>query len=490
MLVQDATGTGYIATTTSPAPTRRVANAIVVGDTHIDVDARFGGVGADDTAMLQYALDSAPIGCILHLPNRQVTITDQLVMTRFMHIRGHNALQASFTDPNKALLKVKISEFGTTGNARCLMIEGGNWYSLTHVGAIIHMVCGVTLADGAPLLNFQIFNGLFTEAQYGIRISNLDNHFGRIDNNTIGGSIAGVFIDGTADGHLITRNVIAGTGVAVIFNLANGAFAQGVMHNALVADGGAVEIQNGDLCYVMYNQIEQPRAGNLLGGSHVLIRGNSRIARNNRIMHNNFGGGGFIQTSVTVFNGRYNVLDYNQFGLPTYQDVNFSNAAGAGLEARYNTFGPNNGYRGSRSLQTPASVPIGIVGTDTTRRAIIADSGIGNRGFYKPWSVLNLQGQWTSSGLGVGVDSEGRLMHSGMLTGGSLAGGTLIGTYPEGMRSRDTLFVPVGTSGGLGALTIGNNGALTSGGLPAASVSMTPVAYPVDWMNVYEPGPA
>lgn len=470
------------------------ASRIVVGDTHIDVEARYKTGSLTDTQAAQAAFDNAPIGAILHFKPRQWSFTSTLTMSKVQKIDATGAAMWALSLTATQLLEVKIQStgYGTT-NGREFGIRGGNWYAPTCDHAVfMKSTTGASgssdNATGYPLLNAIICEGIWESSLGAIRIRGVDNHFIKIDKNAIN---SGVFIDLTGDGNQVTNNIIAGTQPGVYINLVSGAFNTLVSGNAIVGSGGGVDVENGDMIVIENNQFEQSASGSASPKSHVTIRGAARIARNNRILRNNFGGGAYIDTNITIFNGRYNLIDENQFNVATVQDINFSSSAGAGSEANYNVVGSKNGYRGTRTKKVPSS----NTGTDVGRRLTINDQGYGNRGVWKSATqFLAFANSWSAgTAARFMVDEIGFLRFAGPWTNGTLLVTTKVGTLPVGHRPEENVVVPFPSDGGAtktmflnastGDMTL-NEAQLGTNSYPSA---MGGVA--ANYMDTYETGP-
>lgn len=485
----DATDGGWWA----PAPTP----IKILSDNYIDVKAHYGVVGDGssgyaDCAKMQYALDHAPLGCVLVCPPALVPLNVPLVMSRPMSIKMDQnfQLRGDFGVGALDVLQIGITDTGLGGDVRNLVIEGGYLWSQYQKGdGVINI--NPTPADYLPHFELLIRNvkmiGNFRAVRIGGANASGDTNFCTIEGCNIGINSAGaaaVDLDNCADGHRIINNLIFGVGSGVRVNVVVGAFNTTIQGNGLVTRDGGVLIRNGSRVLIDGNQIEQQGGVNGLSAS-IVIQGNDYKSAGNIITRNNFGGGGNVDHNIRVENSHHNFIDLNQMNVTAIDDVTFLDAGG-GKHADYNTIGGRNTFRGTRAIQANM--------TDANRRMIISESAacVGNRGIWRPGLALTFYGGAAPDNLSYMVDESSILHWEGHVIAGAVTAGASLFDMPAGCRPINAPVIqPVGTPAGVGVLTFNQAGAASIGGvnLPSTDVSMSGISYPVNWMDTYDVGP-
>lgn len=498
--VSSLTGAETVALVQSGVNKRSTVGALAAAGGFLNVKTTFGALGdasSGDSALINAAMqDSANIGRTLYFPAGIYKTTTGLTMTKQMNIVMDQQayIRGDFVPADgKDVLRINIATGGAS-DGRNMIIEGGNIFCNGGGNCAIN----VNSASGSPVttpqFEMEIRNGNYAGYLCGVRFgpanSSGDTNFNTVRNcnlSTINASaVAAVHLDGCADGQRIIDNLIFGPGTGVVVNPILGSFSTIISGNGIVTQNAAILVINGSLVLIMNNQIEQTGVNGLVPSSHILVQGLARISRGIRILNNNFGGGTGVDTSITLYNARGTVIDLNQFNIANVQDINFGDAGG-GLVAKYNTLGPNNWLRGTRSI-----VGVGNP-TDTIRRMLIAEAAacVGNRGFWK--EVPTLQNSYSAgTGFQYMVNQDGDLKFRGILTPGTLTAATLITTLPAGARPQAATTFPVGTAAAtLAMLQLATNGQLTvhSGlALPAGASTFNHIAIPVEWLDTYEAG--
>lgn len=291
---------------------------IVLGTTHIDLQAEYGVTPsasqsmAQRAAAIQEAFDTAPLGSTLHFPPGLLVVSGELTMNRQVNLQGHGTILVSVPGgADKSVLKIRLAE--AVGQPAPPALNDSRGMRITDM--IIH-------AQGAcnncvdirhevgdhpyNIATLQMFiqNNTFSvpndAAGHGLRIDGLVTQLHVIESNQI---VNGIYLFGPADCIRIIYNNFFGQKTAVSGWLAEGAFATLIMGNTMVCRDGALYLTGGSQLYFWHNQIENSE-GNGQGvqafDSSVVVYGLEYRCRSVSIKYNNFGAGEFVRHNIAI----------------------------------------------------------------------------------------------------------------------------------------------------------------------------------------------
>lgn len=450
---------------------------------------------------IQAAFDEAPLGCDLIFDGRDWRVDRPLTLSRQMNLVGRGArIIGEFganCDDNLINVRVRESTFGG-GDIRRMKIEGLDLYfssgglSALHVENEAPMAsqlmmlierCGIAGPDtglGAAIK----FQGVVTQA-HTIRNCQIDNT---------------VHLSGCADSVQIEQNLIAGTKVGVLCDLAQGAFRTGIRRNTIVSRDNAITVLNGAEIDIIENQIEQPVQNKSEVSAHILISPNSYGVQRLRIIGNNFGGGPKVCVPIHCAGGIGGVddlfFDQNTFatGSSGY-DVILSDDL-----VRWARFGPNNTFRydrhGVRVNTANGHRVYAINGNDAAENTIdpglmVLDRGLGTMGLRKPADALGLTNGWRGSPAFTFTKGlDGLLIFTGHLTPGSRQKGSAVGRLPPGFRPEEDVLITATTDASPkpALFTVTPNGELTVAFVEEGAKRVWLQSLKVRQRTTYDPG--
>lgn len=469
-----------------------------MSEARVDLVSEYGLIYGDagNAAKIQNALNTAPIASTLVFPSDWViTTTVPIVVSRLMNLDlGRCTIRGDFGggDTSSDVLRVAVTDAGpSVGDARMMIIRGGRVFN--NGGGN----CAININPAGAVGLLPQFGLILTEGAWGgqnraVRIGAVniagDTNFCTIMGNDLScissGAAAAIDIDGCADGHRVLNNLIHGFGTSVRVNVVAGAYQTHIANNGLVSRDGALLVANGARIMFLYNQCEQPLAGNVLvPKATLLIQGLSYISHGCIIYGNNFGGGGNVDYNIALYNAQGCIVDGNYFFPAAVKDIILGDGGG-GLSAKYNTIGGGNWARGARSvLNAPC---------DSSRRLSIElqSNTHGNRGVWR--SDMAYSNSWVSAGFEFMLDGYNVLHLEGAIDSGVATGGTIMATFPTGYAPKSICYLPVVNElGALGVISANSAGTLTVTTIPASPnqrVELGHCSYNVVFPAVYDPG--
>lgn len=403
--------------------------------------AKGDGIQYDNVA-IQHALDNA-IGT-LEFPDGiyRVTGTGEacLYLNKKLNIDGIDARTTSIRGDdlgvNTDVIKISITSNSNNSDVR-------NW-NLKNIRVFIngggrHAIFIGNDEDYYPILQSKIENnnlsGNPSNNGYSLYIDRNLAH-STICGNTIQSEIYAK----CRDANTIRENTFFGRRIAVTFDVIFGVHNNTVKNNTIVTRDGAVHIINGDVVRVQNNQIELAlvygEENQSPTSSMVWVEGRDRVSYNTIIEDNNFGGGTNLDHLNYIDNAQNTVITKNHFVATNVAEVYFT------VNSKHNKVKRDNRTRGTTSNPRPR----------TLFKEEVVDNGVGNTGVLKDSTTLAHQNGW--SGGDYFKDESGIVHFITQLSGGTLTAGTVIGTLPEGFRPASNIYIPCGTSGGVGLLKI------------------------------------
>lgn len=284
---------------------------MMVGEEHVNAKNRFslaGGNDSGDAAKMITGLASISPGAVVHLPADNYRWTQKVSVPIKCDIRLHGGvvtgdfglnttdylIETNFADSGNTDARGAIISgfraFFSSGGGGCIRIKN-NSPNVANNGVIIeHCVLAGPDLGGTP-------DGSF---RYAIRVDGSGTHGTQIRNNSsIEGGIGLFCVDGTK----IYNNLFGGDSCAIYLQLIAGAFKTSIYDNVSSTRDGFIYAIQGSQVDVDRNQIEQAGSSNTLTyASHIYMAGNgpTNVLRNWRIRGNNFGGGGYLQSPITL----------------------------------------------------------------------------------------------------------------------------------------------------------------------------------------------
>lgn len=287
-----------------------------------------GNNDPSDGALIQRALDEAPLGGYLYFPPGDFKTHQPLRMRRQLHLIGGGTRITGAFDPNSKdpLLEINIEDLlnrdnrnqlisrlqlsFSSGSGDCLVVNNRP-PNIANIGLIIESCLLIGPSDGPGC---------------ALRVQGIGSHHLTIRNNQI---MNGIYVS-AADGVTIEECLIFGKKTGITLDLIPGAFQTRILRNAIVARDGALHVINGSQIFFEHNQVEQ-----FLGyginkspqGAHILISPQNYGSRYIHIVSNNFGGGDNAKLSIHVENDCQDLfIDNNIFNISsTGTDIKLAN---------------------------------------------------------------------------------------------------------------------------------------------------------------------
>jgi hypothetical protein len=317
-----------------------------------------GNGSTDDTAAIQLAFDSAPLGTTLYFPPGTYKVTPAaatycLNLSRNINLQGSQGgkslIRADSTTSTCSIIRVAITDNGGFGDIRNQKIDGLTAY-FTTTGKHALLIDQGTVGQ----INLNITNNSFSGGSNGKAIYfNATSQFSSVFFNQIDGGIE--FAGASGDGQRICFNSIFGDNIGIVFNTGDGTYSHIIMSNSITCRDGAIYIPYSAQVKICYNQLEQSGVNAFGYESLLTIEAGFGID----VIGNNFGGGTNVLQNVTVVGATTTVFTDNVFFRSAGFDINFVAASNNNV-VNYNRF------TGSRP------------GLDPNWAAIIADAGTNN----------------------------------------------------------------------------------------------------------------
>lgn len=350
-----------------------------------------GGSGssrANCAAMVQSALNNAPLGAMLTAKRGTFRIETPLLMSREVSIAAESQTTffGVFNDATKDILKIKLSE-ASGGEGRRMSLRN---VAIEHaLGLKCRHALNLESLGGAdlPLLQMTIDNcriaipdALTTRA---LRIGGLTTQ-----NHTITSTHFknGVNLDRCADGNRFLHCSLDGFR-GFLTDLELGAFKTAIQRCIIVCRDGALWVKNGAQIDFIENQVEHFPAytGNESEfGAHVTIAPENWPSVGIRIIGNNFGGHAtkvdraIYATSAKGAGVQGLVVDENIFGICAQEDVNLADARVKYTRLCHHELRGDGAKRGGAAYDIYPRVVANTLNVD--RLLALVDRGVGTRG--------------------------------------------------------------------------------------------------------------
>lgn len=432
--------------------------------------------GTPITASLQAAFDEAPLDRPLIFPSGEIRTTGTVYNPRALSMEGNGCTWRFYA--NDAALDMLVIE--ANRDVRNFFLR--NFANISPSFAARHAIRMFSDGNNRALIGFDISNNLISGGSGGnaLNIGGLGTHIGSVWNNQL---IEGVY-DYGADRIAYTENNFFGLKTAITLDKIGGAYNTIIANNAMVSRDGGVNVLNGDLVFILNNQIEQfPSYGanQSAFGSQITGYGQSRPSRSVVVRGNNLAGGGNCLAPVTlVAQTRDWVFEDNQFALgSTGLDMRILSDS-----CKYTAI-RENFYRGTRD-NVDAGDPIALF-----------DNGAATRGAWKGAGTLAFSNGWsagTDFGRFVSPDKDSSVRFTGILiVGTSAAVGDTVLTLPEGYKPRagQLLLCGNGADNNVSKLMVNPDGTVkVAGPMPAqgTSIYLPPGGYRSRTKDTYEAG--
>lgn len=348
------------------------------------------GSGASNcAAMVQSALDNAPLGVTLTAKRGTFRIETPLLVSREVSIAAESQTTffGVFNDITKDIIKIKLAEAsggeGRRMSMRNVVIEHAFGLNCRHALNLE----SIPDDDDLPLLQMSVENCRFAIpdalATRALRIGGLttQKHVFR--------SVYfknGVILDQCADGNRFLQCSLDGYR-GFLTDIQLGAFKTEIQQCIIVCRDGALWVKNGAQIDFIENQIEHfPGYGDNESefAAHVTIAPEDWLCAGIRIIGNNFGGHAtkvdraIYATSAKGAGVQGLIVDENVFGICKEEDVNLADAGVRYTRMGHHELRGDGPKRGGSAYDIyPAVVPNTL---NVDRLLAVTDNGVGTRG--------------------------------------------------------------------------------------------------------------